>query len=202
METKRKRGRPVGSKGRDTPALQLRKPGQSRIALPRHKHPGAAAPGSEAVSLPYGDRGAGAGPDRTQQPDTATGRDREGDAGAHTAGSPSCSVDGGSDRPAADRRALQLHHGMRRNEENATPNGWMSMTALLLVPVRGTRECIGAHKPTGWVTNQLPGSIWCRFQWLYASWNAEIFLALATLHDHRSITCHNPGAISRSGILC
>jgi hypothetical protein len=82
------------------------------------------------------------------------------------------------------------------------PNGWMSMTALLLVPVLGTRESIGAHKPTGWVTNQLPGSIWCRFQWLYASWNAEIFWALATLHDLRRITLPLPQAISRSGILC
>src|SRR6267143_191129 len=48
-----------------------------------YEHPGAAAPGSEAAGLPYGDRGAGASPDWTQQPETATGRDREGDAGAH-----------------------------------------------------------------------------------------------------------------------
>jgi hypothetical protein len=79
-------------------------------------------PERDAASLPYGDRGAGTGIDCTQQPDNGTGRDREGNAGAHTAGSAGCRVDGRGDCTAADRRTLQLHHGMRPKQENAMPN--------------------------------------------------------------------------------
>ncbi|HTF68421.1 MAG TPA: hypothetical protein VK638_37660 [Edaphobacter sp.] len=117
-------GQPAGEEpllrkqGRDVAALQHRKPGQPRFALPGHEHSCSAAPGREDAQLPYGARGAGSSADRAQQPDATAGRNRKGDAGAHAAGGAGCSVNGRSDRASADGRTLQLHNGIGQQRRN------------------------------------------------------------------------------------